>query len=340
MTAFEQVESVWPVHGSVLVHRDVLYCVAGRSMFVDGGMRLLRLDPKTGRTLSETVLDHRDPETGENLQEHVKGLNMPAALPDVLSCDDRYVYMRSQRFDLEGVRQQIAPTPVTEQEGEGVHLFSSIGFLDGSWFHRGYFMYGKSIASGANGWFLAGRVIPAGRLLVVDDSTVYGFGRKPQYFRWTTPLEYHLFAADKRPEILSMRTGEPAGQAERLRRPEKCSVPIIRPAYDWSRSAPLQVRAMVLAKEKLFMAGPPDVVDEEEVFSDQASAELRAKLARQSAALDGREGAILWVVSAPDGKRLAQHRLASPPVWDGMAAANGRLYLSTTGGKVVCLAGE
>ena len=37
MTAFEQVESVWPVPGNVLVQDGVAYCVAGRSMFLDGG---------------------------------------------------------------------------------------------------------------------------------------------------------------------------------------------------------------------------------------------------------------------------------------------------------------
>ena len=30
----------------------------------------------------------------------------------------------------------------------------------------------------------------------------------------------------------------------------------------------------------------------------------------------------------------------APPVWDSLAAANGRLFLCTTDGKVHCLAGE
>jgi outer membrane protein assembly factor BamB len=40
MVAFEQVESVWPVHGSVLIQNDRVYCVAGRSVFMDGGIPL------------------------------------------------------------------------------------------------------------------------------------------------------------------------------------------------------------------------------------------------------------------------------------------------------------
>ena len=138
MTAFEQVESVWPVHGSVLVLHDVVYCVAGRSMFLDGGLRLLRISAKTGEKISEKILDESDPETGENLQVHVKGLNMPVALPDVLSSDGRFMYMRSQTFDLEGNRGQIAPhsnnssKQAAVQQGEEAHLFSPTGFLDDS----------------------------------------------------------------------------------------------------------------------------------------------------------------------------------------------------------------
>ena len=334
LVAFEQVESVWPVHGSVLVEGGVLYCVAGRSMFLDGGMRLLRLDPTTGRKLSETVLDDRDPATGENLQTYVTGQNMAAALPDVLSSDGRSVYMRTQSFDLEGTRRHVAPTDVSEQGGEGLHLFSAAGFLDDSWLHRAYWMYGKSIASGANGWFLAGRYVPGGRILAVGDEAVYGFGRKPQYFRWSTPLEYHLFAVDKRPEIVDATTGKPATPG----RPEKCQLPGTRLAYRWSGEVPLQARAMVLAGDVLFLAGPPDVVDEEEVFAHGFASEVQPRLEEQVAALEGARGGLLWAVSAADGRRLAEYRLESLPTWDGMAAAAGRLYLSTTDGKVLCLA--
>jgi len=47
-------------------------------------------------------------------------------------------------------------------------------------------------------------------------------------------------------------------------------------------------------------------------------------------------GALLWAVSAVDGKRLAQLELDALPVWDGMAAAKGRLYLTTADGSVRC----
>ena len=60
MGAWEQIESAWPVHGGVLVTGDVLYCTAGRNMFLDGGIRFIRLDPVTGKLLGEELMDEMD----------------------------------------------------------------------------------------------------------------------------------------------------------------------------------------------------------------------------------------------------------------------------------------
>ncbi len=46
--AFGQLESAWPVNGSVLVKDDTVYFAAGRSSFLDGGIFLYALDPHTG----------------------------------------------------------------------------------------------------------------------------------------------------------------------------------------------------------------------------------------------------------------------------------------------------
>ena len=83
-----QLESVWPVHGSILIENDIAYFVAGRSMFLDDGLILWRLDPLTGAVLSQTALNDVDVE-GKKIQDYVSWLNMPTALPDVLSSTGR-----------------------------------------------------------------------------------------------------------------------------------------------------------------------------------------------------------------------------------------------------------
>ena len=338
MVAFDQVESVWPVHGSVLVQNDILYCVAGRSMFLDGGLRLLRLDPRTGGKLSETILDDKDPDTGENLQTHIEGLNMPVALSDILSSDGKYVYMRSLPFDLEGKRKYVAYVPVKEQKGDDLHLFCPTGFLDDSLWHRTYWGYGRAWASGAGGYHQAGRLIPAGRPLVFDNDNVYGYGRLWQYYRWTTPLEFNLFAAKKQPEIVNAGTEQKAVKKDGKRAGAKAQ-PVTRFVPEWSDDISVQVNSMVLTDSAVFAAGPPDVEDEEESVKTLLDAETQKKLAEQLAAFEGKRGALLVAVSRDDGKKLAAYRLDFVPRFDGLIAANGRLYVSTLGGEVVCLSG-
>jgi hypothetical protein len=182
--------------------------------------------------------------------------------------------------------------------------------------------------------------------MVFNDAMVYGYGRKPEYYRWTTPLEYHLFAADKRPQSVtttSRRTdGDRRGRRSKERpepEPRRGGVgglPTRRIEFRWTTDIPILARAMVLADTTLFVAGPPDLIDENRTLSLFNSPETQEQLARQAAALAGAEGALLWAVST-DGRRLAEHKLDSVPVWDGMAAALGRVYLSTTNGEIHCL---
>jgi hypothetical protein len=91
--------------------------------------------------------------------------------------------------------------------------------------------------------------------------------------------------------------------------------------YRWTRAVPFLVRAMVLADKTLFLAGPPDEANPQDL----------------SAALEGQRGGSLQAVSAENGNTLAEHRLDSPPVFDGLAAADGRLYMAAQDGQVLCL---
>jgi hypothetical protein len=110
-------------------------------------------------------------------------------------------------------------------------------------------------------------------------------------------------------------------------------------SYQWSVDVPLFPRAMVLAGETLFIAGPADTVDEEQAIRRVYDPDTVSALNEQAAAFEGRKGAVLRAVSAADGGKLGEYRLDSPPVFDGLIAAGGRLYLATVDGKVLCMSG-
>jgi hypothetical protein len=280
---------------------------------------------------------------------------MPVGLPDILSSDGKYIYMRSQQIDMDGKRTLIAVRNVTDQSGEGAHVFSPIGFLDDSQFVRSYMMYGKSVKSGWGGWEMMGKVTPSGRLVVVDENTVYGFERKPEFLSESIVEEFQLYAAEKAgdPKSIAKITQPPKQPAnafdkslfnyagdwklrQGLPKSEQTAV-----KFKWTvDEPPLQVRAMVLADKTLFISGPPDVVNEEDSFWSMNSQQVLAKLAEQSEMNRGKNGGLMWAVSSANGRKLAEYKLASLPVWDGMVAANGKIFMTTLKGDVLSFAGN
>ena len=281
IVAFGRVESAWPVDGGVLVQDHVAYFAAGRSSYLDRGIHVYSADPARGKVISHQRIYSPDPETGRQPPQSGPQ-EMPGALADVLVGSDQGVTMRHLRVD----------AGAGEARSPGAHLVCTAGFLDDSWFNR-------------TSWSL-GRV--AGQLLVFDDETVCGVraysgtGRSGFFF---PGKGYEVFTADR-------RAGQQDNQSRANRKKE---------AARWTRRVPIRVRAMVLAGERLCIAGPPDVADADGPW----------------AAFEGRRGGVLAVLDAGDGHKVADYELSAPPVWDGMAAATGRLLLSTRDGRVVCI---
>jgi outer membrane protein assembly factor BamB len=121
--AFGQVESAWPVHGSVLVENGLAYVVAGRSSHLDGGMWLYALDPKTGEVVHERRLEgpQRDSETIQDNLTPPQG-----SLSDILEGDGRGVYMRNLAFTAD----------LQPASGDISRIRVPAGFLDDSYFKR------------------------------------------------------------------------------------------------------------------------------------------------------------------------------------------------------------
>jgi hypothetical protein len=188
-------------------------------------------------------------------------------------------------------------------------------------------------------------------LLVFDGTNVYGFGRKPEFMCQSSVLEYHLFAAS-----VEINNEAIAGLSEAERRMNATSEYRGGHAADWKlrKGFPLEdrtavnfewliddpalhVHAMVLAGETLFLAGPPDVLDEEDAYFRLDDSVIKGGFSEQVASLGGKKGATLMAVSASDGVELGQYQLQAPPVFDGMASADGRLFMALKDGHVVCM---
>ncbi len=277
-----QLESAWPVHGSVMVREGMAYCTAGRSSYLDGGIDLCRVDAVSGEDLSRTNVYSPDPETGRQPPQFAPSA-MPGVRSDLLSSDNAHVYLCETVFGLKGDRLSEGAT----------HLFAMTGFLDDSWAHRSYWVFGThcSAATGCSG---RDRDLVYGRLIVFDDATVYGYGRDGVH--WSNQLQdgaYRLFA---------VKRGDSAPQ--------------------WTARLPIVARAMVLSGDVLFLAGPA------------------AQPALWACEDDQEQTSELLAVSTADGSVLSRHELPGVPVFDGLAAADGRLYVSLTSGAVACFSGQ
>ncbi|NQU23660.1 MAG: hypothetical protein HQ567_20455, partial [Candidatus Nealsonbacteria bacterium] len=84
------------------------------------------------------------------------------------------------------------------------------------------------------------------------------------------------------------------------------------------------------ADKTLLLAGPPEQ-------PEIRTAELKLRNPEKAeAALGGQRGASLCLVDAANGESLAQYKLESSPVFDGMIAAAGRIFISLETGSLVC----
>ncbi len=305
-----QVESVWPVHGSVLLLNHVAYCTAGRSSYLDGGIHVYGLDPATGTVLHRTRVETPRPDVQ---QEAGRPFDIEGTRSDLLVTDGEHLYMLQAMFELDLSRRTRPRTTSLGQRRTGLHLLATAGFLDDSGFDRIYWAYWRIWP----GYYFADKGPKCGQILVFDETTTYGLHVFTKRSRLSPKFEpgtdgYELFADENGNEPVL-----PGRSADREKGPgyQRANPPV------WSKQIPVRARAMVLAGNRLLLAGPPDVVPEDDPL----------------AAFEGWRGARLWAVSAADGAKLAEYPLEDPPVFDGMAAARGRLFLAMKGGKVICM---
>jgi outer membrane protein assembly factor BamB len=359
-----QLESVWRLHGSVVIENDLAYCTAGRSTFLDGGLRLYAVDVATGdvkhKTIVNTATNTREDKIGK---EFVESYHIEGGHSDLLVAEGGYIYLNQMRFsqdlqlkpanyltkeevtgrpsmnldnkdyvneDIFGVGwrgermsnyDKLADILVDEKYGvgerdTGLHLFTTSGFLDTTFFNRTYWMYSPTWP-GFNHSNLAPK---SGQLLVIGPENTYALKVYTSRYTLSPKLDpetkgYLLVADDNdnHPTLDPRAWAKDKGMGFSRGAPPK-----------WHRWLPVRVRAMALGGKTLVTCGPPDVVKEDDPM----------------AAFEGRLGSELWTFSVADGKTIGQFKLDESPIFDGLIVANNCLYLCTEQGAIVCMSGE
>jgi hypothetical protein len=296
----------------VLVLNGTVYCAAGQSSYLDGGLRLVGLDAKTGALKHERRIAS-DPRKQDG------------CMPDVLLSDGESIIMRKKRFDLS----------LEDYKSKTAVITSTTGLLEDTWGHR----WTWDLAKGING-----------KLLAYNDETVcgvqnfYNFLKKDKtmqpdthtghlhqkYARYKPedfPIGTRLFGQDNvRPvkteqeKAQAKAAAEEAGKKKKKRKKKSkpSKNPLANHNHKWDQTLPFQFRTLALTDGLVVGAGWKDSVK---------TMGLEPK---------GGPGSALMLVQPGDGKILKQVPIDAEPVFDGMAAAYGKIYLPLKNGKVEC----
>jgi outer membrane protein assembly factor BamB len=229
LVAHNQLESPWPVHGSVLVLDGNAYFAAGNSTHLDGGIHLMYVDVVSGAIWQDHIL--------HSPLAPKQGVEKQGSLPDILVFDGVNCHMRNVKMP----RSQ----PFATAADKPLHLMATGGLLDDTWFTRIF-------------WSVNRR--PLGQYLVFDETSAYGIRAYKQpgnvNAHFTPGAEgYVLFANDHKQPKLDKPLPKPK------RRRGATSVD------RWTVRIPLRSQAMVLAQDVVFVAGTPDVVDPDDPWA-------------------------------------------------------------------------
>jgi outer membrane protein assembly factor BamB len=253
-----------------------------------------------------------DPATGEVLYQTVQqGPETDISNPDwhsvtgegsrndVLQAAGDYIYMRHASFDKQLGRGE---------ETNRIHIKG--GFLDDTYFQRVFCAYGsyadtfynlfiipKENRRSDSSAFYNGKALS--QILINDEKTLFG---TRMFDHMKLLNDWNFFTPADKGYIVFAVDKETRDTV-------------------WSTRVPVRVKAMAVSTSGLALAGAPDIIDPNDPLG----------------AFEGRKGAMLRVVSADTGERLAELELESPPVLNGIAVANSRLFLSLKNGCMVCI---
>jgi len=322
IVAHGHLESPWPAAGSVLVVGDTAYVAAGRHPHAYGGIRFLALDTATGTVKWVT---------------HQKGWK-PHKTSRAMECDNFDLLVGEARRPSAPAaggskRAGVEPDYITMRRWQ---LDPASGKLGCDWRNgfyycrtggagvmapRGLWTYGERMTKGATS-----RPRP---LAAFRDGAIFT----------STDDHSSLCRVDFTPESIAAFDGE--WWCHRMRKKaknKKTGQSLGRSGYRLLRLHEDPNNVKWTAADVFGSVDTRPYGHEEcpwQLPEENVDGIAAVVLAGDTIFVAGKRGR-LAAFAAADGKKLAERDLP-PVVWDGMAAAHGRLYVSTADGKVLAL---
>lgn len=315
--AWNRLESVWPVHGSVLILDDTVYFSAGRSTWLDNGIELYGLDPETGelryhchhesthpvfgqgKDKADTVRDKAEAFKDRVVEQLARGSNRAdyktflqsdrsgsfsmagGTISDILVSDGENVFLHQVKFS----------SDLKLQDEMSRHLFSTGGFLhDAAEESRTHWILGE----GDFGILPFPYVVALNRKCEVDPICGMTLAYN-EHAAWSV-LRRRPYSKDPVIRVVRRAIGDQEEGESR---------------DDWQVIiGQLRPKSILKAGRHLWLGG-----------------------------VENNTGRLL-VLSASDGQTVHTFDLDVPMVWDGMAAADRCLYVSLENGSIACLGEE
>jgi len=306
-----RLESVWPLHGSLMLFKERIYAIAGRSSFLDGGLRIYALNPETGAVVTASTFFTEQTKQSD----YYEGVTN-----DLLVSDGESLFLKHMKIDpetlaisrlqwwefsgpdgkLKAYDKSIVKLPI-EEERTAV-LCSASGFLDDELFGRTHVQL--------DGAEFCNRL---------SFNTKYAYGVRhsqgPGHFQFRVagkngfPVLCFDRHSEQAPAIVKGRNYKGDGSAPADHR------------VIWEHNIPVRPSAILAAGTKLLVGGGPDYLDKADP--------LRT--------FEWRAGGLLYILHCADGKILFEQKLSAPPVHEGLIAVRAGVFACLKDGTVLKL---
>jgi outer membrane protein assembly factor BamB len=316
-----QLESLWPVFGSVLIKDDLVYAAAGRNTYLDGGMELYTLNVNTGEVVYHRTLTSEAPrilsaEEDQKLNDkypvkkiHQNRIDYKSSLiadksdsfsikggsvNDLLSSDGKHVFLHFSTFSKEWEKQ----------EEQARHLYSTYSLLSGKenrashWF-LGYGNFQKQPF--AYHWAADRAVNKKNKQMVNSFGIMLSFDDQSVWRIVHGINQYQLLQS----RLLNF---------EDVKNPPNDLLVTKEKKDIWNVKLKMWPRAIVRAGSHVFLLGAP------EIKSDLKSS-----------------SGIIRSFRTNTGEASLTLKLPAAPVWDGVAVAQKKMFVSLENGSLQCL---